>query len=427
VKDLKMAKEFETAVDESGRLVLPPALAEKYGLSPGTRIRIDDNANGLHLRRPVTQLARVYIEPTNRCNLNCVTCIRNSWDEPLGEMSSAVFSRIVESLKVLSTRPSVFLGGLGEPLSHPHIVDMVRELKSLGSFVELITNGTLLNKPLSKQLIDAGLDMLWVSLDGATPESYTDVRLGAALPEVLSNLREFRHARWTKHYPTGLDLLLQPQLGIVFVAMKRNIKDLPAVFSLASQLGSLHFLVTNILPYTPEMEEEILYSRAITDTAYTSAPLLRSLDFPKMDISPTTREAFYHAMRGDHSLSISGASFGERNNQCPFIEKGSLSIRWDGDVSPCLALLHDHKAYLHKYERSLKRHTVGNVLEQSIGDIWNKPEYLSFRERIQEFNFSPCVLCGGCDLFESNQEDCIGSPIPACGGCLWAQGIIRCP
>jgi MoaA/NifB/PqqE/SkfB family radical SAM enzyme len=422
-----MTKEFETDVDELGRLVLPRELAMKYGLSPGTRIRIEDNANGMHLRRPVTQLARVYIEPTNRCNLSCVTCIRHSWDEPLGEMNAEVFSRIIASLRALPSQPGVFIGGLGEPLSHPHIVDMVRELKSAGSSVELITNGTLLTRNLSEQLIDAGLDMLWVSLDGATPESYADVRLGAALPEVIANLKEFRHARWTKHYPTGLDLLLQPQLGIVFVAMKRNIKDLPAVFSMASQLGSLHFLVTNVLPYKPEMEEEILYSRAITDAIYVSAPLLRSLDFPKMDISPTTREAFYHAMRGDHSMHISGADLGERNNRCPFIEKGALAIRWDGDVSPCLALLHDHKAYLHKYERSLKRHAVGNVLERDILDIWERPDYLAFRRRIQEFNFSPCVLCGGCELFESNQEDCIGSPVPACGGCLWAQGIIRCP
>ncbi|MBP1625280.1 MAG: putative oxidoreductase, partial [Acidobacteria bacterium] len=212
-----MTRQFDVEVDASGRLVLPPDVAEKYGLKPGTRIRLEDNANGMYLRRPVTQLARVYIEPTNRCNLNCLTCIRNSWDEPLGEISSAVFSRIVESLKAFSVPPSVFFGGHGEPLSHPHIVDMVKELKSVGSFVELITNGTLLTKPFSKQLIDAGLDMLWVSLDGATPESYTDVRLGAALPEVLKNLRDFRHARWTKHYPTGLDLLLQPQLGIIFV------------------------------------------------------------------------------------------------------------------------------------------------------------------------------------------------------------------
>jgi MoaA/NifB/PqqE/SkfB family radical SAM enzyme len=427
VKILEMSKEFDVDVDESGRLVVPPELVKKYGLNPGTKIRIEENASGLRLRRPITKLARVYIEPTNHCNLNCVTCIRHSWDEPLGEMSSPVFSRIIEGLRALSTPVSIFLGGLGEPLSHPHIVEMVRELKSLGSSVELITNGTLLHRNLSEQLIDAGLDMLWVSLDGATPESYTDVRLGAALPEVLANLQQFRKARWTKHYPTGLDLLLQPQLGIVFVAMKRNIADLPAVFSLASRLGSLHFLVTNVLPYTRAMEEEILYSHAISDSIYTSAPLLRSLDFPKMDVSSATREAFYQAMRGDHSLSISGAGFGERNNQCPFIEKGSLAIRWDGDVSPCLALLHDHKAYVHRYERSLKRHSFGNVLHQSIESMWNKTEYLLFRKRIRDFDFSPCVLCGGCELFESNQEDCIGSPVPTCGGCLWAQGIIRCP
>ena len=130
-----MTKEFETDVDESGRLVLPAELAKKYGLNPGTKIRIGDNANGLHLRRPVTHLARLYIEPTNHCNLNCVTCIRNSWDAPLGEMSSEVFTRIVEDLKVFSPPPGVFFGGLEEPLAHPNIVDMVSQVKALGSSV----------------------------------------------------------------------------------------------------------------------------------------------------------------------------------------------------------------------------------------------------------------------------------------------------
>jgi MoaA/NifB/PqqE/SkfB family radical SAM enzyme len=420
-------EEFEADIDEAGRLLIPPELAKRYGLNPGTRILVVNNANGLHLRRPVTHLAKIYIEPTNRCNLRCRTCIRNSWDEPLGEMNPETFARVVEGLRRFSPPPDVFLGGLGEPLAHPNIVDMVRQAKALGSLVELITNGTLLSKSLSEQLIDAGLDMLWVSLDGATPESYRDVRLGAALPEVLANLAGFRQARWKRHHAVSLDLLLKPQLGIVFVAMKRNIADLPAVFRLASQLGSLHFLVTNVLPYTPEMQEEILYSHALTDAVYTSSPWLRFLDFPKMDINPITREAFYQAMRGNHSLSIAGGSLGEKNNRCPFVEKGALAIRWEGDASPCLALLHDQKTYLYRYKRSLRRHVVGNVLEQNIEEIWNEPKYLSFRRRLREFNFSPCAFCGGCDFFESNEEDCIGSPFPACGGCLWAQGIIQCP
>jgi MoaA/NifB/PqqE/SkfB family radical SAM enzyme len=422
-----MPEEFESKIDDEGRLQLPKEFADRYGLKPGAKILFEKSGYGLRLRRPITHLAKVYIEPTNRCNLECVTCIRRSWDEPIGEMSSSTFTRIVEGLKFFSPAPDVLLGGLGEPLSHPHIVDMVREIKALGSSVELITNGTLLSKSLASQLINAGLDVLWASLDGATPESYRDVRLGAALPEVLANLTEFRRARWTKHYPVSLDLLLKPQLGIVFVAMKRNIADLPAVFRLASQLGSMQFLVTNVLPYTPEMQDEILYSRALKDAVYTASPWLRSLDFPKMDMNPTTREAFYHAMRGNHSVSLAGGNLFERNNQCPFIEKGALTIRWDGEVSPCLALLHDHKAYLYGYERFIKRRVLGNVNKRDINDIWNQPEYLSFRSRLREFNFSPCIFCGGCDYFKSNEEDCIGSPVPTCGGCLWAQGIIQCP
>jgi MoaA/NifB/PqqE/SkfB family radical SAM enzyme len=422
-----MAEESEADIDEKGRLRLPADIARQFGLRPGTKIILDRNGSRLSLRRPATHLAKAYIEPTNRCNLECVTCIRHSWDEPLGEMSSSTFERIVLGLRSFSPAPDVLFGGLGEPLAHPNIVDMVSQAKALGSSVELITNGTLLNRSLAGQLINAGLDVLWVSLDGATPESYKDVRLGAALPEVLANLTEFRRARWAKHYPTSFDLLLKPQLGIVFVAMKRNIADLPAVFRLASQLGSMQFLVTNVLPYTPEMQDEILYGRAMTDAVYTASPWLRFLDFPRMDMNPTTREAFYHALRGNHSVSIAGGRLWERNNQCPFVEKGSLAIRWDGDASPCLALLHDHKAYLHRYERSLKRHVVGNVMEQNLEDIWNKPDYLSFRRRLQEFNFSPCIFCGGCDFFKSNEEDCIGSPFPTCGGCLWAQGIIQCP
>jgi len=420
-------EEFEGQIDESGRLILPDDIAARYGLKPGTEVRIGSNANGLRISRPVTHLAKVYIEPTNRCNLQCVTCIRNSWDESLGEMKPETFDQIVEGLRPFSPAPDVFFGGLGEPLSHPGIVDMVRRMKALGSSVELITNGTLLTESMSEQLIDAGLDRLWISLDGATPESYRDVRLGAALPGVLENLARFRHARWARHYPTYMDVHLKPQLGIVFVAMKRNIADLPSVFSLANRLGAYSFMVTNVLPYTPDMQDEILYSRSLTDIVYSNTPWLGSLDLPKIDVNPTTREAFYQAMRNGRSLNIAGGSLGEKNNRCPFLERGSTAIRWDGDVSPCLALLHNHRMYFYKYERTLKHYAVGNVLKQSVGDIWMEPEYLVFRKRLQEFDFSPCTQCGGCDYFESNQEDCIGSPFPACGGCLWAQGIIQCP
>jgi len=420
---MKLKPELYAHVDDEGRLVLPPEVRFRYGLRPGAQVYVVERPDSLGLRRAVNHLAKVYIEPTNRCNLECRTCMRNVWDEPLGQMTGGMFSRIIEGLKPFSPPPTIFFGGFGEPLAHPKIVEMITQAKTLGSSVELITNGTLLTKDLSKRLIEVGLDMLWVSLDGAKPESYADVRLGAALPEVISNLADFRDAcllpDYFFRYPT------KPKIGIVFVAMKRNISDLTSVVQLGNRLGAMQFLITNVLPYTAEMRDEILYTRSINDIVFT--PSMFRLELPKIDVDNLTREALCRIMRGGQSVWLAGRSFEEATDRCPFIEKGVTAISWEGNLSPCLPLLHNHMSYVDGRERFSRRYIVGNVAERDLDDLWNIPEYVTFRERVQEFDFSPCMICGGCDLFEKNEEDCFGNPFPTCGGCLWAQGIIRCP
>jgi MoaA/NifB/PqqE/SkfB family radical SAM enzyme len=416
-------EKWEVNIDGEGRLVFPVEVAKQFGLKKGVKTHMQMRSNELLLRLPVTRLSKIYIEPTNRCNLECRTCMRNGWEEPLGQMDKHVFARIAEGLKQFSPVPSVFFGGFGEPLSHPDIVDMVARVKSLGASVELITNGTLLTKGMSRQLIEAGLDGLWVSLDGARPENYADVRLGAALPEVISNISGFRDAcplsDYLFRYPT------RPQIGIVFVAMKRNISDLPSVVQLGNQLGAMQFLVTNVLPYTPQMRDEVLYSRSINDFVFT--PSSFRIELPKIDIDSLTRESFFQIMRGHHSVWLVGRSFEEAADRCPFIEKGVTAISWEGNLSPCLPLLHSHMSFVDSRERFSRRYVVGNAADCHLEGLWNMPEYVAFRERVQEFDYSPCMICGGCDLFEKNEEDCFGNSFPTCGGCLWAQGIIRCP
>ena len=80
---MKFQSKTEVYVNDMGRLVIPAEMMFEYGLKPGTPIRIDRKADGLSLHTPVTHLRKVYIEPTNRCNLECRTCIRNIWDEPI--------------------------------------------------------------------------------------------------------------------------------------------------------------------------------------------------------------------------------------------------------------------------------------------------------------------------------------------------------
>ena len=83
--------------------------------------------NGLRLHRPVTHLAKLYIEPTNACNLDCATCFRHGWDEPIGRMSDAAFDAILDGLAALDELPTVYFGGIGEPLSHRQTVSWVAQ------------------------------------------------------------------------------------------------------------------------------------------------------------------------------------------------------------------------------------------------------------------------------------------------------------
>lgn len=407
-------------VDENGRLVMPAEIAQQYGLTPGARLRLDPGGNDFRLHRPVTHLAKIYIEPTNRCNIECRTCMRHNWDVEMGQMSAATFAAILAGLRRLQTPPLVFFGGIGEPLAHPRTPEMIAQVKETGATVEMISNGTLLDEKRSRQLIAAGLDVLWVSIDGARPESYADVRLGAELPTVLENLSRFRKLRRPSHHP-------RPELGIAFVAMKRNVADLPEVMAIGRRLRVNRFMVSNLLPHTAEMVDEILYQDTLNDIAYLPSPWLRRVSIPKMDFNELTREPLLQAMSSGYNVTFAGSNLGSANDVCTFIESGSLTIGWDGRIAPCPPLLYNHNGYLRGYERASHAHILGNIRDHDLLELWLDPEYVAYRERVHRFAFAPCTSCGGCEDSRANDTDCFENPAPACGGCLWAQAVIQCP
>ncbi len=186
-------------------------------------------------------------------------------------------------------------------------------------------------------------------------------------------------------------------------------------------------MVTNLLAPSLEMYDEILYKRSLRDTTYIDSPWVRKLILPKMDLDETTEAAWIAALRSGYNITLAGKNLGGANDVCNFIESGSLAIGWDGGVSPCPPLLYTHTTALHDYERVSHRHIIGNIQDHDLLSMWHDPEYIAYRERVQRFAFAPSTFCGGCDLSRSNQSDCFGNAAPACGACLWAQGLVQCP
>jgi len=399
-----------------GSLRIPPDVARAMGFTPGGRAKIQRCGEQLVLRRPTTELARVYIEPTTACNLRCRTCIRNVWDEPIGHMAADTFARVVAGIQALPEPPTVVFGGLGEPFVHPDILDMIRDVKRTEARVEVITNGVLLDDVRVRALIDLGLDGLWVSLDGASAECYAGVRVEGDLGVVMANLERLRDLKIMARSQ-------KPRIGVAFVAMKRNLAELPEVLKLEYRIGAREFLVTHVYPHTEELLDEALYRRSIGDS-------LRSRSRIQLARPEFTRDTAWildAMIRGHYGARIEGVEALWPADTCPFILRGSACIRWDGHFSPCLPLLHRHTSYLGRRLRTCQPYTVGSLHEHDLSSLWQAPEYVALRRRLEEFDFPPCTSCNSCELADDNQEDCFRNGPPTCGGCLWAQGFIRCP
>jgi bifunctional DNA-binding transcriptional regulator/antitoxin component of YhaV-PrlF toxin-antitoxin module len=67
-----MSRSFSTIeVDDQGRLVIPPDAAARMGIVPGSRLRLREDESGARISRSTGHLARLYVEPTSACNLDC--------------------------------------------------------------------------------------------------------------------------------------------------------------------------------------------------------------------------------------------------------------------------------------------------------------------------------------------------------------------
>jgi MoaA/NifB/PqqE/SkfB family radical SAM enzyme len=406
-----------------GEWQLPEEMKRHLGLSAGEELLVKKTPEGLVIWPADPPLSKIYIEPTTACNFNCRICVRNTWTEKkVGSMAFSTYKRILADLKSVTTLREMAFWGIGEPLLHPRIVEMIKLAHALGVKTELITNGVLLTPSMARNLINAGLDTLVVSVDGASSATYEEIRCGGNFEQIHENVMGLRRIQGE----TGRQ---NPEIGIEFVVMKRNTDQLPKLWRTAFSLGASFIILTNLLPYTEDMKEEILYEQSarMHNDTYRSmwAPeiLLPRIDMQSEYMDPLIK-LLYLAGRPKIGLKDHAAT---DEGHCPFIWQGSTAVSWTGDVSPCIALMHSYQCFILDREKQIKRSVVGNVTKEKLTDIWNKDAYRAFRRRVRNFDFPPCVDCGGCDFAESNEEDCYGNPHPVCGDCLWARRVILCP
>lgn len=117
---------------------------------------------------------RVYVEITNVCNLRCSFCIGNS--RKIRFMSIDEFSIILDKLK--SYTKYLYFHILGEPLMHPNIIEFINLANEQGFFVNITTNGYLIDRLRGV----SGIRQLNVSLHSFNPLN------GVSMDDYLNNI-----------------------------------------------------------------------------------------------------------------------------------------------------------------------------------------------------------------------------------------------
>ncbi|MEO8699339.1 MAG: glycosyltransferase [Kofleriaceae bacterium] len=283
------------------------------------------------------------IEPTNLCNLACPTCPTGTGKiKPLPQMTLAKFDHLMGELA--PRMRNVALWNYGEPLLNKELPAMIAHAKTAGiRVVKVSSNVHFLDGERGSALLRSGLDVLILSVDGASQATYETFRKDGDFGHVATSIA------WLCAEKKRLGLA-KPRIELQFIAMRHNEHELPEMRRLAHEWGVDALRVKTV--------------GADDDATKTLVPASRLLSRYAADgETPNVRHAFC-TMAWDHTV-----------------------VNVDGSVTPCCYLRPDMgEAFV-----------MGNVFESSFQSIWRGEKYRAFREQMLEgrAEMPVCNRCRG--------------------------------
>lgn len=342
---------------------------------------------------------KLYLELTNRCNLNCSICYRHSWDEKPQDMDREIFYKVLNEINGMKNLKSVVLGGIGEPTCAPLIYEAIEALGDY--YLTLTTNAINIDDELSG-LIAKYVNLFMVSVDGLH-ENYMKIR-NTDLNAVINNIDRIN----TIKEKTGKS---SPYLGLQLVLSMDNAGDILKMIDLADALKAHKLVLSNLLPQIRENTHKILYTR-----------------YENKYVKDLFKQAVKYSFNKGINLVLPNCEL-KTERRCSFVEEQAAFINAGGEMVPCYRLSHTYKEYVFGREKTVLKHSFGSLHEKHLIDIWESERYSRFRSVVSNNRYPSCIDCDyveGCDLVKDTSCDCYtGSP--SCADCLWSRKLIICP
>jgi radical SAM protein with 4Fe4S-binding SPASM domain len=260
----------------------------------------------------------------------------------------------------------------------PDIFSMVEYCKGRGIACGFNTNGTLLTRRTSVRLIELGLDWLHVSIDGASKATYEFVRAQSNWDTVVRNVNalvdEIRKRDAKK-----------PQLSLVMVLMRNNLRELPAIVERAAEWGVPRVRAQNLSHDFSDAPPAAYRSIAefVEDQTVVS--------MPAEEVLPVLEEAQRAASQAGISLRLPSmevtaaeASIEGTRVGCTWPWR-SAYVTYDSKMQPCCMVMGSDRA------------TLGSLKDASFAEAWSNEDYRAFRKGLM--NGNPHAVCRGCSEY----------------------------
>jgi MoaA/NifB/PqqE/SkfB family radical SAM enzyme len=131
-----------------------------------------------------------------------------------GVMAETIFRKIVKDAVDFGV-DQIQLQGYGEPLLDTAILDRIRFVKKYGLKVVMNTNASLLNENTARDLIEAGLDDVFISLDAHSKETYAAIRPPLDYYKVRCNVERLHSIRESMNSSS-------PRINLTFTVQNKN-------------------------------------------------------------------------------------------------------------------------------------------------------------------------------------------------------------
>ncbi len=316
---------------------------------------------------------QIELEISTECSKNCIHCEHTWWppeSQPKKKLSYDEVTTIIEQFPGLRW---ISLVGEGSSFEHPDMLRFIKYVKDKEIMCYMVDHLSDWTDETVKEVVANDMDGIIVSLDASTKNTYEKLKVGCDFDNVQKNIRKLIAEKKRRNSPI-------PEITFTFIAMKRNVNELPDYVDFIASLGSRKDFgagsrigVTRMLAF-----KQILH--------------MQLDDIPQEIID----DANDRAKRHDLFINFTGTNVRDE------LPDPSCCIAWmepyifmPGYISQCCAV------FISNNRDFIRKHSLGNLFEKDFKTHWKSKPYKTLRNIINKPDQPIPIQCAGCRIFNT--------------------------